>query len=548
MSSSARGNSNAGSWQTLFRSLVLLVGFLLCVEGKDFVKVKNFNFVVNGKPFYFVGFNSYWLGDRYRTNWERSIVDRFLADAQKLGLTVARAWAFNTALPRQKNDYDEAQFRGLDYMIAAADKYNIRLVLALGNLWNAFKGPEHFLNYATGSADGKTVLDFYQDRATRDMYKAHISRIVNRVNTITGKRYRDDPTIMAWNVMNEPRCPGCDAKQQQVHHSWVLEMVRHLKAIDPNHLISLGTEGFFQKREENAYHLFNPGAGGQCEGEDWLVLSNIKEIDFSTLHVYERHMESFPQFSGNPKWSKWEKCNFQCYLNWFVEYIDLHERLSLNTTRKPMVLEEFGATWWHTNEGDRKVLFKLVYDKLANSKKIGGSLAGAMFWNAAHKDMGDYDGYNVYIQKPQYFSPDLVFSEAKMGMGAGIKTLPSMSSWSVTRNPYSHEQLSEVGTQQGQEDQEGGVQARRNSVAGRRLHDMSPNAGRSLMAQALELDGFRRGWWRQDCARKSAKDWKPYHLEVFMNMYDLDTQTLYQKTQGLDIVQVIADATRRINN
>lgn len=32
--------------------------------------------------------------------------------------------------------------------------------------------------------------------------------MLNRVNTITNMTYKDDPTIFAWELINEPRCPS----------------------------------------------------------------------------------------------------------------------------------------------------------------------------------------------------------------------------------------------------------------------------------------------------------------------------------------------------
>lgn len=32
--------------------------------------------------------------------------------------------------------------------------------------------------------------------------------VLNRVNTFNNITYKDDPTIFAWELMNEPRCPS----------------------------------------------------------------------------------------------------------------------------------------------------------------------------------------------------------------------------------------------------------------------------------------------------------------------------------------------------
>jgi hypothetical protein len=39
----------------------------------------------------------------------------------------------------------------------------------------------------------------------------------------------------------------------------------------------------------------HPGPGAQCDGEDWFAISAIPYFDYTTVHVYERHMELLPR-------------------------------------------------------------------------------------------------------------------------------------------------------------------------------------------------------------------------------------------------------------
>ena len=42
-------------------------------------------------------------------------------------------------------------------------------------------------------------------------YKDYVTAIILRKNSLTGVVYRDDPTILAWDIANEPSNPGDDS-------------------------------------------------------------------------------------------------------------------------------------------------------------------------------------------------------------------------------------------------------------------------------------------------------------------------------------------------
>lgn len=52
---------------------------------------------------------------------------------------------------------------------------------------------------------GYTVLDFYRDERVKLLYRHNLCHIANRASSLTGVKYKDDPTIFSWDLVNEPR-------------------------------------------------------------------------------------------------------------------------------------------------------------------------------------------------------------------------------------------------------------------------------------------------------------------------------------------------------
>jgi hypothetical protein len=239
----------------------------------DFIQTSGSQFSLNGKPWYFNGTNQYYL--MYKPE---AMAEDIFKRASSLGLNAVRTWMFcnDTQLhdgvcinlasggdfilnkdPAARTAAEQAiidrSFQLFDNYVALAAQYNIRLVLSLGDEWNYF---------------GK-VTDYgpYADAAGRAKFKTYIGKLLNHTNQITGRKYNSDPTIMMWELANEPRIATGFA-------DWVADISSYLRTQAPNQLISIGMESSFN---------FN-GSGDSYAALK--ALNDNPNIDAISAHLY----------------------------------------------------------------------------------------------------------------------------------------------------------------------------------------------------------------------------------------------------------------------
>ncbi|XP_010683461.2 mannan endo-1,4-beta-mannosidase 6 [Beta vulgaris subsp. vulgaris] len=369
------------------------------------VEKKANQFIVNGKPFYFNGFNTYWLMVFAADQSTRGKVSDVFQQASAVGLSVCRTWAFNDgqyrALQKSPSIYDEDVFKGLDFVLSEAKKYNIRLILSLVNNWNDYGGKPQYVQWGKDSGMNlSSEDDFFSDSILKTYYKNHIKTVLNRVNTITNVTYKDDPTIFAWELMNEPRCtadPSGDKLQ-----AWIQEMAAYVKSIDSKHLLEIGLEGFYGPSTPDRAQ-FNPNTYATQVGTDFVRNHQVPGVDFASVHIYADSWTS-PSISD---------AHLQFYQSWLQAHIEDAEKV----LGMPVVFAEFGVSVKDPgyNSSFRDTTYNTVYKTLVNSAKTGGSGAGSLMWQL-FPDGTEYmnDGYAIVLSKSQSISDMISLNSARL--------------------------------------------------------------------------------------------------------------------------------------
>ncbi|WP_170837099.1 PKD domain-containing protein [Aquimarina amphilecti] len=303
-----------------------------------FVYAEEEKFMLDGKPYYFSGANVYDFftygsssGDIETQFMDKERIDGHMRRLYKNGIRVVRLWGFSHedwhGFEPQKGVYSEAQFSLFDYIIKSAEANGIKLIVALENYWNDYGGIKDRLKWEGIDVQGAGEHDqgqFFTNPSAVQGYKDYVEYFLTRVNHYDNVEYRNDPTILAWELMNEPRYQGFgDDVTSDVLREWVDDMGAFIKDLDPNHLLGTGLEAHGTK-----YNF------GGDEGNDFIKIHESPYIDFTSAHPYIR--ESWSNFT----------------LEQTMKLMEQWANESHNIIKKPLYIGEFNVEiqeryeWW----------------------------------------------------------------------------------------------------------------------------------------------------------------------------------------------------------
>jgi mannan endo-1,4-beta-mannosidase len=346
----------------------------------------------DGEPIYFVGMN-FWYGailgsageggDRERLHRELDMLKSIGADNLRIlvgadGLPGVPTKVEPT-LQTSPGVYNDEILDGLDYLMSELGKRDMKAVLYLNNAWEWSGGYSQYLSWAEWSrqvvpaVDGwpaymEYVKGFLRSEKAKELFANYVKDIVSRTNRYTGLAYKDDPAIFSWQIANEPRAFSNDNKE--LLYEWIASVSALIKSLDPNHLVSVGSEGSW---------------GCENDIELWGRILALDNIDYGNIHIWPYNWGWLRDVDGTE--------NPEQHLDRAIEntraYIDAHVAVAgqLNGgVGKPITLEEFGfprddfAIALGTPTTLRDAYYKAVLAVVEKSAAEKGVLAGCNIW------------------------------------------------------------------------------------------------------------------------------------------------------------------------
>lgn len=229
-----------------------------------FVEACGVHFCVDEEPVVFVGANVPDLalapaGSSGADVVDEAGIERRLDDLAGLGVDLVRVRAASHgdggAFPEPGVFVDDA-VSAFDVVLASARERGIRVVAVLEDA-AAADGAPAVLGWeggAAGAADGADAADeagafdpaFFDAASCSGCdteYLFAAESILEHVNPRTGLAYRDDPTILGWDLVSASPTPAGAQVDGAALREWTHRVVPRLRALDSRHLLTLGFAG-----------------------------------------------------------------------------------------------------------------------------------------------------------------------------------------------------------------------------------------------------------------------------------------------------------------